>query len=269
MTGEASRFFSDPSILQGSGNVTTALAKRITDLVQNGQLPLGSKLPPERQLAQILKVSRPSVRQAVKALEALGVVVCRVGSGNYITSDASAASLLTRPMQFAIRTNEISRAQLFEMRRLIETHTAGLAAQRASAEDCDEIQRELQALEQAQGNPRRMADCDYRFHAAILRACGNPIFSLLYEPVSRLIWEDLADRMHLFDASYTVRMHRVILQAIKNKDAETAMDSMRKHLDVGYQAVLSAEGEGSALAPRRPRQISKLRPAPRSKPPSH
>ena len=248
MTGKANHGLEAVVLLDGleRGANTGALVKRIIHLVQSGQLPLGSRLPAERRLAEMLKVSRPSVRQAIKALEAMGIVVCRVGDGNFITSRASAANLLTEPMQFAIRANKISRRQLFEMREVIEVHVSALTAVRATEEALAAIRHELEEMERHRANPRLLAEKDYCFHAAIIRGCGNPVFDLLYEPVSSLIWEDLADRMHLFDPDYTVELHRTIFRAIESHDAVRTMALVKEHLEIGYEIVLASETETPA-----------------------
>jgi GntR family transcriptional repressor for pyruvate dehydrogenase complex len=189
----------------------------------------------------MLRVSRPSVRQAIKALEAMGIVVCRVGDGNFITSKVTAANLLTEPMQFAIRANKISRKQLFEIREVIEVQVAGLTATRADEEALAAIRFQLEEMERHRSNTRVLAEKDYRFHAAIIRGCGNPIFELMLEPVSSLIWEDLADRMHLFDPDYTVELHKRIFQAIESRDPLGAVKAMKDHLVIGYEMVAGTE----------------------------
>lgn len=243
MTGKANLRFDGVALLDGleRGVNTGALVKRIIELVQSGQLPLGSRLPAERRLAEMLQVSRPSVRQAIKALEAMGIVVCRVGDGNFITARPSAANLLTEPIQFAVRANKISRQQLLEIREVIEVQIVGLTAARATDEGLASIRREFQEMERLRTNPRLLAEKDYSFHLAIVRACGNPIFELLFEPLSALIWEDLADRMHLFDPEFTVDLHRKILNAIESRDAARAMALMRKHLEIGFEIVVATQ----------------------------
>jgi GntR family transcriptional regulator, transcriptional repressor for pyruvate dehydrogenase complex len=224
-----------------AGTNTGALVRRIIQLVQSGRLPLGSRLPAERRLAELLKVSRPSIRQAIKALEAMGIVVCRVGDGNFITSKVTASNLLKEPMQFAIRANKISRRQLFEMREVIEVQVAGLTAARVDERALNAIRHELEEMERHRANPRLLAEKDYRFHLAIVQACGNPIFELLLEPVSALIWQELADRMHLFDPDVTVELHRKIFRAIESRDAAAAIAAMKEHLIIGYESVVAAE----------------------------
>ena len=243
MTGKASAGFEPISFLEGldRGVTTGALVKRIIELVQSGELPLGSRLPAERRLAEMLQVSRPSVRQAIKALEAMGIVVCRVGDGNFITSRPSAASLLTDPMQFAIRANKISRQQLLETREVIEVQVVGLAAARATEEGLAAIRRAFEEMGRVRTNPRLLAEADNAFHLAIVRACGNPIFGLLFEPLSGLIWEDLADRMHLFDPDFTVALHRKILAGIESRDPVAAMAAMKEHLEIGFEIAVAAQ----------------------------
>ena len=243
MTGKANVGFNGVSLLDGldRGVNTGALIKRIIDLVQSGQLPLGSRLPAERRLAEILQVSRPSVRQAIKALEAMGIVVCRVGDGNFITARASAANLLTEPIQFAVRANKISRRQLLETREVLEVQIVGLTAARASDEGLAAIRGEFEEMERVRMHPRQLAEKDYSFHLAIVRACGNPIFELLFEPLSAMIWEDLADRMHLFDPDFTVDLHRKILNAIESRDAARAMVLMQEHLEIGFEIAVATQ----------------------------
>ena len=243
MTGKTNAGFDGVALLDGldRGVNTGALIKRIIDLVQSGQLPLGSRLPAERRLAEILQVSRPSVRQAIKALEAMGIVVCRVGDGNFITARASAANLLTEPIQFAVRANKISRRQLLETREVIEVQLVGLTAARATDEGLAAIRREFEEMERVRANPRLLAEKDYSFHLAIVRACGNPIFELLFEPLSAMIWEDLADRMHLFDPDFTVDLHRKILNAIESRDAARAMVLMQEHLEIGFEIAVATQ----------------------------
>jgi GntR family transcriptional repressor for pyruvate dehydrogenase complex len=223
------------------GALTPVLVNRIRELIQRGELPLGSKLPPERRLAEMLGVSRASLRQAFKALESMGVVVSRVGVGNFIRSDALGFSSLVEPLQFAIKINNISRSKLFEMRQVLEVQVAGLSAKRASDDAIAAIGAELESMQKHRENPREMAGSDYRFHLAIIRGSGNEIFELLYEPISRLVWEDLTERMHLFDPDRIIALHRRIYKAIERRDSDAAMSAMKKHLEIGYRMFFGSE----------------------------
>jgi GntR family transcriptional repressor for pyruvate dehydrogenase complex len=219
--------------------LTPTIIKQLLDLIQSGQLRLGSRLPPERELALALGVSRPSVRQAVKALEAMGIIVCRVGSGNFITSDVSASRLLSGPIRFAVKANHVSREDLYEMRRLMEVQITGLAAERAKAQHLAAIRHSVEEMERAKTDFRLLAQWDLRFHLAILRACGNDVFQMLYEPIYHLLWEDLAERMNKFDPEFVVREHWAIYEAIAARRRVEAMKITLKHLQIGYRKVLS------------------------------
>src|SRR3954447_1156150 len=101
-----------PNSSRGSGALTASVVKQIREMIQSGELPLGSKLLPERELAQRLNVSRSSLRQAFKALESMGVLFSRVGVGTFVREGMNGDSLLTEPLHFAVRTNQISHTKL-------------------------------------------------------------------------------------------------------------------------------------------------------------
>lgn len=230
------------------GAITPNLVKQIREMIQTGELPLGSKLLPERELAQKLNVSRSSLRQAFKALESMGVLSSRVGVGTFVRADMDSGSLLTDPMAFVVRTNQISRAKLLEAREALEVEVVGLTASRGSDEAIALIGQQLDRMRAAAGNPHAMAEADYVFHMAIIRGCQNEVFELIYSPISKLLWDDLSERMHLFDAGETIRLHELIFDAIQNRDVEGARRAMRCHLEIGYEKYLTSETGGASAA---------------------
>ncbi len=235
---------------RASGAITPNLVNQIREMIQAGELPLGSKLLPERELAQKLNVSRSSLRQAFKVLESMGVLSSRVGVGTFVRSGMDTGNLLTQPMELAVRTNQISRTKLLEARQFLEVEVVGLTAERASQESIALIGQELERMRAASGNPHAMADADYGFHLAIIRACRNEVFELIYSPVSKLLWEDFSERMHLFDPVQTIHLHELIFRAIQNRDVEGARQAMKRHLEVGYKTYLTAEESDKAHAER-------------------
>ncbi len=221
-------------------------------MIQSGELPPGSKLKPERELAKSLDVSRSSLRQAVKAMESMGVLSSRVGVGTFVRSDLDSADLLAQPMEFAVRTSNISRAKLLEARQFLEVEVVGLTAARASDESIARIGLQLERMKAASGNLHAMADADYGFHLAIIRACRNEVFELIYSPISKLLWEDFSERMHLFDPVQIIALHESIYQCIEKRDAAAAQLAMKRHLEVGYStypaiaSVITAAAAGRA-----------------------
>ncbi len=216
------------------GALTGALVRRIQEMIHNNELAVGEKLPPERQLVQMLGVSRSSVRQAVKSLESMGIVVSRVGVGNFINPNLSTQSLLQAPMRFAVRLNNISRQELYEMRLVVESHVVALAAERATEADLAAINAILLEMAGHASNTKALVECDHRFHMAVLDACGNSVFRMIFEPISTLLWEDLEDRMQLFDPEETLTVHRAIYEAIRDRDKDRAVREMKRHLERGY-----------------------------------
>jgi DNA-binding FadR family transcriptional regulator len=99
----------------------------------------------------------------------------------------------------------------------------------------------MDRMRAASGSPNLMADTDYRFHLAIIRACRNEVFELIYAPISKLVWEDFSDRMHLFDPAQTIQQHEAIFDAIRSHDAQAAQCAMKHHLEVGYKFYLPPE----------------------------
>jgi len=245
-----------PVSTRASGAITPNLVKQIREMIQRGELPLGSKLLPERELAQRLDVSRSSLRQAFKALESMGVLSSRVGVGTFVRSNMDGGNLLSEPMEFAVRTNQISRIKLLEARQFLEVEVVGLTAERATGEAIASIGHELDQMRTACGNMHAMADADYGFHLAIIRACRNEVFELIYSPISKLLWEDLSERMHQFDPTQTIHLHESIFQAIQQRDVEGARRAMKLHLEIGYKSYLAGESDDMSAPNSNTQQVS-------------
>jgi GntR family transcriptional regulator, transcriptional repressor for pyruvate dehydrogenase complex len=229
-----------------NGAITPNLVRQLREMIQSGELPLGSKLLPERELAQKLKVSRSSLRQALKALESMGVLSSRMGMGTFVRTDMDSGSLLSDPMEFVVRTNQISRTKLIEARQFLDVEVVGLTAERGTRESITLIGHQLERMRSASGNPHSMAEADHGFHLAIIRGCQNEVFELIYSPISKFLWEDLSERMHRFDPAETIRLHELIFNAIENRDVEGARQAMKHHLEIGYNTYQTNEAGAAA-----------------------
>src|ERR1700753_224057 len=129
----------------GSDNVTQSLIQRFQEMIRNGVLTQGSRLPSERDLAAHFGVARSSLRQALKVLEIMGILTQRVGDGTYLAKDSSA--VLAVPMEFLFLLDDTSVQELTELRLLMEPGLARLAAQRASSEDIELLRQSVRDLE--------------------------------------------------------------------------------------------------------------------------
>lgn len=209
--------------------VIDQIIERITCLIQDGMLVPGGSLPGERMLAEKLKVSRPSVRQALRALSLLGVLDIQPGVGTFVRSEAS--KLLTNPLKFMRLIEKIEDIELLEARETIEPELARLAAIRASENDL-EIMRAM--LEQARGYlraPREYLRCEFEFHKAIWNASGNRVMAAMMTSVTGLLQGLREKTVLLFkDLNESLEDHVRIMEAIESGDPNRAKEAMVTHL---------------------------------------
>jgi len=154
---------------------TAALIANIKQLISQGSIELGSKLPPERELAKQFGVNRQTLRQALKVLEIMGVLSQRVGDGTYLS--ASAESILKEPIDFLVLLDDLSHFELFETRLIVEPELAARAAERATAEDMAGLRQAIISMERSRNNEERL-EADIAFHDCVFRASGNRICHL-------------------------------------------------------------------------------------------
>jgi len=151
--------------------VMDMVARRIEQLVRSGDLKEGDRLPPEPQLAEMLHVSRGSLREALKGLVYLGLIRSRAGDGTYIQSSLS--RVLNQHFQWMILLNEVKHLEIYELRKIIEPDVAALAAKRATQADLHRLEIALDGMAHARGNPERFQAFDIQFHDAFAQASGN------------------------------------------------------------------------------------------------
>jgi GntR family transcriptional repressor for pyruvate dehydrogenase complex len=206
----------------------------VRQLIDRGALRPGDRLPAERELAQQVGVSRPSVRAGLRALSAMGVVQSRHGAGTFIRSGPPA--LDSEPLSFLAALHGFTREQLFEARRVLEVGVAGLAAERRTGEHLAAIAEEMTGLFASLEEPLDFLRHDIHFHRAIAAAAGNPILASLVEMVSALFYAQrrkTADRAR--DRRESADMHRAIYNALRARDAERARQAMSTQLVTSAQ----------------------------------
>ena len=210
------------------------IADQIRALIRSGEFEPGARLPPERDLARQLGVSRPSVREALIALEVEGLVDVRIGSGIYIRP---------APANPSVRAVPDAAAGPFEVllaRQLVEAECAAQAAITANDEQVGAIGEALAAMETELAAGAKPLAADRLFHLRIAEATGNA--ALVY--VVRLLWEERAGPLykqleHHYSAANlwqsAIREHRAIVKAIAAHDGDAARLGMQRHLDQAYK----------------------------------
>ena len=151
--------------------VMDTVARRIEQLVRSGQLKSGDRLPPEPELARLLRVSRSSLREALKGLMYLGLIKSRAGDGTYIQSSLS--RVLSQHFQWMILLKEVQHLEVYELRKIIEPEVAALAATRATPADIDRLQAALEGMAEGHNEPQVLHAYDIQFHEAFALASGN------------------------------------------------------------------------------------------------
>jgi GntR family transcriptional repressor for pyruvate dehydrogenase complex len=217
------------------GATSELVVRHVRGLIEQGQLRPGDRLPPERELAVQLGVSRPSVRAGLRSLAAIGVLQTRHGAGTFITDGPP--TLGSEPLSFLAALHGFTRDELFEARRSLEVGVAGFAAERASDEQIATIAEEVTGMFASLDDPHSFLVHDVRFHRAVATACGNPILASLVEMISALFYEQRRKTvLNGTDLKDAAQMHRAVYHAIRAHDAKRARTAMHEHLAFAQEA---------------------------------
>jgi GntR family transcriptional regulator, transcriptional repressor for pyruvate dehydrogenase complex len=214
-------------VLNDKEDVTQLLILRFQQLLSEGLLAPGTKLPPERELAANFGVARSSLRPALKVLEIMGVITQKVGDGSYLNKDAS--SVLAVPMEFLFLLDDTTLQELTEMRLMMEPALAAKAAERANAEHIALLRQSIFDLEHSKDRVRLVAS-DLLFHRAIFQASGNRLAGRLFQTIHRAMLNMIMVTSQLVDLEHTLQFHQPILQAIEQRNPELAASLMTDHL---------------------------------------
>ena len=209
-------------------DITTRLVANFKEMIQNGQIGPGSKLPSERELAVRFGVSRPSLRQALKVLEIMGVLQQRVGDGTYLSSSAS--EILGEPMEFLLLLDGVSHLELIEARMMVEPELASRAAARATAEDIMSLQRTIKKMQASLEDRRAMTQLDVEFHDAIFRTAGNRVCRQMFGAIHRAVLTSILSVSVRADLTQVYNAHLSIYEAIASRDPELTRERMARHL---------------------------------------
>lgn len=231
-------------ILSTKEDVTHLLILRFQQLLSDGVLSPGTKLPSERELAANFGVARSSLRQALKVLEIMGVITQKVGDGSYLNKDAS--SVLAVPMEFLFLLDDTSLQELTEMRLMVEPALAAKAAERANSDDIALLRQSIADLEQSKHDHVKLVASDLLFHRAIFQASGNRLTGRLFHIIHRAMLNMIMVTSQLVDLEHTLHFHQPILTAIEKRNAELAFRLMTDHLTDAGNLLLESRAQAKA-----------------------
>lgn len=220
------------------GSVVSEVAERLLAYFTSGDVAAGTRLPAERQLAASLGVGRSAVREALAALEILGIVVVKPGSGTYLRDEIS--ELLPRTLSWGLMLGEPRTRELVELRGGLEVQAVQLAAGRISDEALDRMRNNLAAMEAGLDDLAAFVEADAAFHREIAVGSGNQVLQELLQSIRSLlrIWVDraLTDEGH---AAAALAEHRRIFAALEARDASAAAAAMQEHMETAAVRLLT------------------------------
>ena len=215
------------------------IVEQVQALIEKGGLKHGDQLPAERELASIFKVSRHSVREAIRVLEQQRVLKSRPGSGTFIILENE--SSVVESLANAILQEKNALAEIFQFRELLEPQIAGLAARNASTEDIRVLENILEKQQKEVDDIQASNVLDEEFHLALARATGNSVLLQVVELFGHILLKSRHESSRsLHRNQLSVKGHKKILTAIKKGDSKAAGNLMAGHLQAIRDLVISS-----------------------------
>lgn len=223
-------------VFQNIGNRLT-LSQRIERTIENAirekKLVVGSKLPTEREMCESFGVSRTALREALRRLNARGLISIQKGSGMYVSEINLEDAIKTLNLYYDLKFDKNLLSQIIEVRSIFEPEIARMSARNRSEADIAELDANLVEFEACDpDNTQKEADIDNRFHLIVTKSSANPILQITMEPIYTLL-----PRMRNYiygnidgEKSNTVVFHRDLVKAITEKDEDKACAIMKEHL---------------------------------------
>lgn len=204
------------------------VAERLIEEISAQRLRPGDPLPAERSLSESYGVGRSSIREALRMLESQGLIRS-VGSGAFAVAEHS--NPLNASLALLLTMQDGDLGELFEVRRILEVETAGLAAERRGDADVERMRRALEAMEEGLGSQDRYITGDLEFHQAVVAATGNRIALHVMHAIRDVIRRALISIYQIPGSpERSNQQHRQVFEAILGRDADLARQRMREHL---------------------------------------
>ncbi|MEL7648534.1 MAG: FadR/GntR family transcriptional regulator [Sedimentibacter sp.] len=213
--------------------ISQMVIEQIQGMIMRGELKNGDKLPPERELTQTLNIGRPALREALKALEVMGVIESRHGHGNFIVNNTE--NSVFKPLSLSFKLSNGNIEEILELRRLIEDYTARQAALFAEKDDTDRLY-EIQSSMVKAGTTEEKSFYDKEFHYEIAKISKNILINSLLQSTSYLFdnFINKTVRMSYFGEDSIDKIykeHLEIIRAIEKHSPEDSARCMQAHLD--------------------------------------
>jgi GntR family transcriptional regulator, transcriptional repressor for pyruvate dehydrogenase complex len=219
--------------LNSEKNGTTAeeVVTRLREMIQSGELAAGDRLPPERDLAKLLGVSRPTLRAGIRSLATVGILQSKQGAGTFVAEAEESPTLDTSALRMLSALHGFTSDEMFEARLALEMSIAALAAERADSEQMAQLAEEVTGMYASLDRPEQYLVHDMQFHQTIAAASGNRILTALMNMVASILFEYRSKTVkRAIDLKDSAEQHHNIYRAIREHDPEAARQAMRVHL---------------------------------------
>jgi len=209
------------------------IVQQVLVLIEEGKLKRGDHLPSERELTETFKVSRTTVREAIRTLESMKLLQSRQGNGTYVL--VSSEEALIQPLAAALFNKKDDIRDIFYIRKIIEPHVAELAAENATPQEIEEMERILRKQEECIGHRENIIETNSDFHNLIVKATKNRVMErlivVLIDLLKKSREKSLMEDENNERAKRSLEGHQRVLSAIKNGDCDAARKSMLQHLE--------------------------------------
>jgi GntR family transcriptional regulator, transcriptional repressor for pyruvate dehydrogenase complex len=219
------------------GTTSEEVISQLREMIHRGELRPGDRLPPERDLAKLLGVSRPTLRAGIRSLAAVGVLHSRQGAGTFVVKTDGPPSLDSSPLRLMASLHGLTSAEMFEARMSLEMAVAGLAAERATGDQMASMSEEVAGMFASLDDPEQFLVHDIRFHQTVAAASGNRILTSLMNMVATILFDTRIKTVkRATDLKESAEMHRAVYRAIRERNTEAARAAMREHLERAQRA---------------------------------
>jgi GntR family transcriptional repressor for pyruvate dehydrogenase complex len=220
---------------ESESHLTMQVVNHIRAMIEDGTLRPGEKIPPEREFAQKLKISRASLRTGIGYMAAMGIMKVRHGVGTFITEGPPEIGKSSLGLLGAL--HGFKSWQMFEARLLLESKMAALAAQRGKEEHFTQLAEEVGEMYATIDDPEEYLIHDVRFHRTIAAASGNPILASLMETITSALYDGRRKTVSLTRSlKDSADVHREIYRAIRARNATEAQKLMERHIQSAKDA---------------------------------
>jgi GntR family transcriptional repressor for pyruvate dehydrogenase complex len=231
-----------------NGTTVGEVVERLRKMIHSGELSPGDRLPPERDLAKLLGVSRPTLRAGIRSLSTVGILQSKQGAGTFVVEKDDSPTLDSNPLRMLSALHGFTSDEMFEARLALEMSIAGLAAERASSEQMTLMAEEITGMYASLNEPEQYLLHDMQFHQTIASASNNRILTSLMNMIATILYDSRSKTVkRAKDLKQSAEQHHNIYRAMREHDPEAARWAMHDHL-VETQKAQRLEEEETAAA---------------------